>query len=133
MWVPSLRFEFWRLFCSFGHLIYIFIAMTSKTEWCIGKHSCLGTRGPGFKPPYCQKSFFSFKSWWRNSKICDQDAISIWPPLDSWVNAILIGIYFSSRSKSLGFSHCVLTPFLVTWEKDIFCICCSMSYKSGSD
>ena len=67
-----------------------FIALACKTEWCIGKYSCLGTRRHEFKSPYCQKSFFSFKSWWRNSKICDQDAISIWPPLDSWVNAILV-------------------------------------------
>ena len=67
-----------------------FIALACKSGWCIGKHSCLWTRRPGFKLPYCQNSFFSFKSWWRNSKICDQDAISIWPPLDSWVNAILV-------------------------------------------
>ena len=30
-----------------------------------------------------------FKLWWRNSNICDFDAIPIWLPLDSWKGASL--------------------------------------------
>ena len=85
--------NFGAFFIVLNIYFIFFITNSYKTMWRSGKHSCLGSRRPGFKSYYCQKSFFSFKSWRRNSKICDQDAISIWLPLDSCVDASLRGTY----------------------------------------
>ena len=81
--------NFGAFFIVLNMYFIFFIKNLYKTMWRSGKHSCLGSRRPGFKSHYCQKSFFSFKSWRRNSKICDQDAISIWLPLNNCVDASL--------------------------------------------
>ena len=81
--------NFGAFFIVLNIYFIFFITISCMTMWYSGKHSCLESRRPGFKSHYCQKSFFSFKSWRRNSKICDQDAISIWLPLNSCVDASL--------------------------------------------
>ena len=89
--------NFGAFFIVLNMYFIFFIKNLYKTMWRSGKHSCLGSRRPGFKSHYCQKSFFSFKSWRRNSKICDQDAISIWLPLNSCVDASLIVDFYMMK------------------------------------
>ena len=100
------------------NIYFIFFIINSyEAMWYSGKYSCLGSRRPGFNSHYCKKSFFSFKSWRRNSKICDQDAISIWLPLNSCVDASLVAIAPSSSSYKfmfVGFLHRWLRPVTLT-------------------
>ena len=54
--------NFGAFFIVLNMYFIFFITDSYKTMWRSGKHSCLGSRRPGFKSHYCQKSFFSFKS-----------------------------------------------------------------------